>query len=994
MVGRTSERVLLREQMAAMEAGRGQLVILGGEAGIGKTTLARDLIASAEQRGHGVLVGRCFDLTAASPYGIWLDLAADYQRIAGPSGQPVLPPVLANRNLDGLTSQSGFFELVRAFLHELAARQPTLIVLEDVHWADPASLELLRHIASQLSFARLLLVVTYRVDELTRQHPFYRHLPALVRESEGQRFDLKALHDEDLRELVATRYPMDPDDGERLVAYLAAHSEGNPFFATEILRAMEERGIEGLSFASGTWKLGSLDHLIVPDLVRQVIDARISRLGDSTREPLAIAAVIGQEIPLHIWADVAGLDDEALLGLIDQAIGANFFNATPDGTRVGFVHALTREALYESISPPRRRLLHRAVAEVLMRSSTVDPDAIAFHFQQAGDERAIEWLILAGDRAQRAYAWLTAGDRFLTAANMLQDVPGEEQTRARLLYRYGRLQRYSNAANGIESLELAERLATFAGDRVLAADAAYSRGLLRCFADEWQKGLAELIAGVEALEALPDDIARISWTTVNWMADALPVIDLVAPGDPDPAAEKLTSLGVSHRRGGIPWFTAASGRLSEAARIAAQFLEQVEVIGTGPLVHSAKGHALFGQGIALAAQGDPVRAREAFAAARQIYDRLDHHAVIAFTLLTELTDIAVPYFATDRALRLRVAAEAQLALERAGGALLADLSAHRAQLMNLFLDGEWQEAWSIAGEQHQHGNYVLRRQTTCTLAPIALHQGKHDVAWNHVFSVLRDGMKTPPGDAVYLDALMLQRLAAELSLAAGDPAQARSWLDVNDSWLAWSGAVLGRADNALAWARVLHASGKIAEALAQVNQAIATAGNPRQPLTLLAARRCRGVIMLDLGDVAGAERELMAALDLATTCEIPFERAQTLIELARLAAERGVAHAATLAGEARRIGEHLHAQPMLDRLVALSLPVESQGPAANDTFGLTTREIDVLRLAATGLTDAEIGERLFISPRTASQHLRSIYAKLNVRSRAAATRFAIDHHLA
>jgi predicted ATPase len=157
MVGRTSERVLLREQLAAMEAGRGQLVILGGEAGIGKTTLARDLIATAEKRGHRVLVGRCFDLTAASPYGIWFDLATDYQRTGGPEGPPVLPPVLVDRNLDGITSQSGFFELVRAFLHDLAARQPTLIVLEDVHWADPASLELLRHIASQLSFARLLL---------------------------------------------------------------------------------------------------------------------------------------------------------------------------------------------------------------------------------------------------------------------------------------------------------------------------------------------------------------------------------------------------------------------------------------------------------------------------------------------------------------------------------------------------------------------------------------------------------------------------------------------------------------------------------------------------------------------------------------------------------------------------------------------------------------------------------------------------------------------
>src|SRR5262249_21668389 len=205
---------------------------------------------------------------------------------------------------------------------------------------------------------------------LTRLHPFYRQRPALVREAGGLRLDLRRLDGDALGDLVAGRFALPPADTARLVAYLERHAEGNPFFATELLRALQEE--LRLRPTGEGWSLAALDRVVMPSLLRQVIDGRVARLGEETRQPLAIAAVIGQEVALDLWAAVAGLGDEELLAIVEQAVEAHLLEAAPDGTRVRFVHALTREALYEGVLPPRRRLWHRQVEEVLAAGANPD----------------------------------------------------------------------------------------------------------------------------------------------------------------------------------------------------------------------------------------------------------------------------------------------------------------------------------------------------------------------------------------------------------------------------------------------------------------------------------------------------------------------------------------------------------------------------------------------------------------------------------------------
>jgi DNA-binding CsgD family transcriptional regulator/tetratricopeptide (TPR) repeat protein len=502
-----------------------------------------------------------------------------------------------------------------------------------------------------------------------------------------------------------------------------------------------------------------------------------------------------------------------------------------------------------------------------------------------------------------------------------------------------------------------------------------------------------LIAGIERLQALPDEVARGSWSTINWMADALPVIDFAGSGEIDPAADTLIAEGVNHRRGGLPWFLAASGRLAGAQREGERFRSVTGgLVEMGPLVLSATGHTAFGLGIVHASMGRPAEARAEFARAREVYRRLDHHAVIAFTLLTELTDVVMPYLTDNRSERARVANEAQQALERAGGALAADISGSRAQLVRLYLDGYWDEAREIGADQSSHGNYQMRRQITQAIAPIACHQGAYDEVWRHIRALLPNGPDTEPGSAVLFDALLLQRLAAHRCLEQGEVENARRWLIANDRWLAWSGALLGQAENQIGWATFHQRAGHPSDAQRCIEAAVRAAESPRQPLGLLTALRLRGELARERGDRQSAERDLAAALAIAEQGELPFERAQTLALLATV--QTSPTAATAMLAEARGIAAQLGAKPLLARIETPSNGNGAQLSPAQPVAGLTARELDVLRLVARGLTDAEIGEQLFISPRTASQHLRSVYSKLDLHSRASATRFAIEHQLA
>ncbi|CAA9531128.1 MAG: hypothetical protein AVDCRST_MAG73-962 [uncultured Thermomicrobiales bacterium] len=987
IIGRTREQAVLREGLDAAITGRGGLVLVGGEAGIGKTTLARDLARRAEASGVRVLTGHCYDWTNAPPYGPWLEL---FERVGVTSPSLAPPASLAGGQLARVTDQSALFADVRRYVADLTTLGPVLIVLEDLHWSDPASLDLLRYLGVYLGHWPALLVATYRRDELVRGHPLARHLPALIREADVIRLDLKGLDTGSYRLLVAARYRLDGADAERLVAYVDRHADGNPFFAVELLRALEEEGL--LRTGDDRSSLGELARVVVPALLRQVIDGRISRLGEDTRQPLGIAALIGQEVPLDLWATVAGIGEEAVLDIVERAIEAHLMDAERDGTRVRFVHAITREALSEDIFPPRRRLWHGRIAEALAAGPNPDPDAVASHLQAAGDPRAGEWLERAGERAQRAYAWLTAAERFRAAVAYVEGIAGQDRTHRRLLARIAYLLRFFDPATALTNVDAAERLALRVGDAFMAAEIRVMRGVLLCYSGRFGAGLAADAEGIDALTALIEDETtaatpiRTWFPGVHWAG--------MSAGESDEVQlpiDVIRFVNCFHA-----WYLASAGRLDEAAELGERFADLLSTIvdaGRGSRASLAFAH--HGLGIAYAALGRPDQARAVWSLSRESFRGNDHHVLVAFTALNEGRDVAVTYGAADPDARRRLAAEAEAALGRAGGALRPGVSPRLAWLDCLVLDGRWDEADRILRDHPPPGNAFFRREITAAIATLARHRGEPALAWDHIHALLPDGPATEPGDAIHQEGLFLLRLAADLCLDAGDCSTARAWCETHDRWIGWNGCRLGQADGALTWARWHEAAGEHGAARSRAAEAVALATETDQPLVRLAGHRLLGELDTAAGARALAEWHLATALDLADRCQVPFERALTALVLAetRLAfKQRGAAR--PLVDEARATFLHLGANPALARANALAARLIAPDVVEPYPAGLSRREVEVLRLLARQQTDKEIADALFISPHTASTHVKHVLAKLRVTNRREAAAAAADHGLA
>jgi len=968
LVGRDREQATLRARLTTARMGHGGLVLLGGEAGVGKTALAEWLLAEARQQGATILVGRCYDLTETPPYGPWAEALARAPHDDGTT----TPPDLGGQ---GVVSQVALFAAVRDHLAALAARRPLVLLLDDLHWADPASLDLLRVLGCGLADRPLLLLATYRADEITRRHPLYALLPLLVREAHAARLDLRPLDGPGLRDLIRARHALPGADEDRLVAYLQGRAEGNPLYAGELLRALAEAGT--LHDGATGWVLGDLARAGVPPLLQQVIAGRVARLGPEAEDLLDLAATLGQAFPLALWAAVAGIDEDALLPTLERAGAARVLAATPDGSGARFAHALIREALYARTLAPRRRRWHRRAAEVLAALPGSDPDLVAGHFQQADDDRALEWLLAAGGRAEDACA------RYAAALRLLERRPGTARERAWLLYHLGRIQTINHLAAARAALVEAAALADEAGDRWLGAALLMARGHSDCHRGALRAGLAAMQAGFAA------QVARIE--------------DEEAPPPAlGPLRGRLGDARPDH--GNLALWLANAGDYTAAARLATAVTTPVpDGAGAERGGAEAASHLALALARGHAARGAPDAARRDFAAASAGYAAARNPSQVVTTLLDEVRFVALPYRA-DRpaeregllaeALRLLAPLQEIFAVSHSAPAITGTI---RAAL--LLVAGRWAEARDEAAAMHTAAHAwgtvnVVTSQATAVLAQVAAGQGDDAALAALVAEVLPQGPATAPGDCFFRTAVVLQRAAAARALDDGDLPTAHAWLDAHDRWLAWSTSVLGRPEGALGWAAYHRAAGDAALAREHAEAALAHAGDPRQPLALLAAHRLLGELATVDGHAADAATHLDAALALADACAAPYERALTLLAMAELhATTDDHVEATTALAAAYAILHPLEARPALARADALAARLAAPAPAAYPA-GLTAREVEVLRLVATGLPNAAVAARLFLAPRTVNTHLTSIYTKIGVDNRAAATRFALEHGLA
>ena len=441
LVARDAELADLTAQLDRMLLGQGGFVLLSGEPGVGKTRLAREVQRIARARGCLTLTGQCYEQEGAPPFGPFAetveqslrlvpqavraalgDLAPEVATMA-PVLRRVFPDIPDAPAVPSDQRRRLLFNAYLEYVRRGTEKSAVVLLLDDLQWADEASLELLLHIAPHLPVMRLLVMGTYRDVELDTHHPFTRTLETLLRQRMAMRVTVKRLSEHAVEQMLATMSGSQPPTS--LVRVVHGETDGNPFFVEEVYQHLAEEGT--LFDEAGRWrtdlKAGRID---VPEGVRLVISRRLERLGDDARRILTAAAVIGRSFPLDLLQAVTDAAEDVVLDLFEDAQKAQLLRAEPGRVaRYTFVHELIRGTLVSAMALPRRQRLHAKVADAIERLRAPALDAhlsmLAHHLYQAGAavdaERTSRVLLKAMARAQASGAFeevLVLGEQLRT----------------------------------------------------------------------------------------------------------------------------------------------------------------------------------------------------------------------------------------------------------------------------------------------------------------------------------------------------------------------------------------------------------------------------------------------------------------------------------------------------------------------------------------------------------------------------------------------------
>ncbi|MEU8042054.1 BTAD domain-containing putative transcriptional regulator [Streptosporangium sp. NPDC049078] len=461
LVGRDAEAEVL-ERAVAGEGHR--VVLLAGEPGIGKTSLAEHAAEAARARDHRVVWGRCWSDAGAPPFWPWTQAVRD---LVGRDGELAR---LAGAGQAG-AGQAGQFALYEAFARLLNEHGRVLVVLDDLQWADTSSLRLLEFLASTRLCPELTVVATYRDTDVRPGEPLDHALGALLRLPHVRRLLLRGLAEEEIREYLG-RAGADPD----LAAEMDRLTAGNPFFLGEVLQLGE-----------------------TPEALSDVVRGRMAGLPPGTEEVLTVAALLGREAATDILTRVAELPEERILDIVDAAVGARLL-VEGDGPSCRFVHDIVRDVLREALPPLRRRKLHARIAEVLEERSGTRLTEIAHHYREgllnsrmAG--RAIGYTRRAAAQATAQFAHEDAVENLERAIAMIDRLPGpDDALRCDLLLDLAEAQAAAGmSAAAHASLEAAAEIAERFGD-----DNRLARAVLG-FSDPISSAMYEEMTGIARL---------------------------------------------------------------------------------------------------------------------------------------------------------------------------------------------------------------------------------------------------------------------------------------------------------------------------------------------------------------------------------------------------------------------------------------------------------------------------------------------------------------
>jgi DNA-binding CsgD family transcriptional regulator/tetratricopeptide (TPR) repeat protein len=977
-VGRVEELQVLEAARRRAATTEPAVVLVGGEAGVGKTRLVAELSSRCVADGTRVLVGGCVPVgEGALPYApivemlraLLADLGADAVReLVGPSWQELarLLPALGAPDrivLPDQAAQARLFELVLGLLGRLGEEVPLVVVVEDLHWADRSTRDLLAFLVRNLRRERVLLVITYRTDDPGQQRlgPF---LAELDRGGPVQRLELPRLDQVQTRAQLVGILGAAP--AAELVDAVFARSEGNPFFTEELLAAVRA--------GSGA----------LPATVRDLLRGRVQTLPEPARQILEAVAVAGRQVSHRLLATVAGLTDRQLDGALQEAVANQLLVTAPGEDGYDVRHALLREVIDADLLPGEQARLHDRLAQAL----TEQPELAGASPAVATAELAVHWDA-AHEPARALPARVEAG----LAAERARGFPEARHHNERALELWERVPDPGRPA-GLDQVDLLSRA---------AEAAAYSGGVER------------------AVAQLEDALNRVDSAAEPVRAAML----LAALGGHRRTAGDEPAALVAHQRaeqllaGALPSAEHARVLASHALtlnltwqdRQAIRYCEEAIAVAREAGARAEEARALDLLGACLD-HDDPDRAINLHRQARRIAEEVGD----AETVVTTYMNLSHVLGAAGRDHEaLQDAQEGyqrarQLGLERAIGSYVA------ANLAKGLLEaGRWEECEQLTGELvagdswcasellayrgqllTRRGNFAAAREQLdrslqlsapsdrgeawLGLAELALWEGRHDATATAIHEGLRWYAEVDPEGAIPLVLLPSYTLLLRLEADRAEQAAARRAPEEVAEARRRAAAAVAELDRLAREPKATHpnVAGRLLLAQAELSrlqgnsnperwQAATAAWNRlERPFDeAYAGYRHTEALLAGGGSRTQAEAALRAAHQTTTTL-----RAEPLRREIELLAQRG----------------RLHLEEPENRAAAPEAP-----PPPAVSLGLTRREIEVLALVAEGRTNRQIGQELFITPKTASIHVSRILAKLGVAGRGEAA--AVAHRL-
>ena len=982
-VGREAELTVLRGYWAEAVAGRGRLALVAGEPGIGKTRLTGELAAHAGRHGAAVLHGSAPDGDWAPPFAPWSEALAGYSRAVpaerlrseiGPGAaalsrlvpalRDALAAVVEAAAIDPEADRARLFDAVSQFLINVAVGRPVLVILDDLHWADQATLALVRHVARTTAGARILVVGTYRdaTADVGRDHPLSDLVTELHRAGQPP-LRLKGLPEDATRTLFAAT--VGTAVAPAVMASAIEDSGGNPFIVVEIGRQLRDEGSLAVAPDVGDGPTGSIERG-VPDGVRLLVERRQARFSAATRDLLRKAAVFSGGFDYAVLQDLTGFEDDVLLDALDEALAAGILRPV-DGRqeRYGFAQSIVRQVLLADWNPSRRVRLHRQAAEALARvlgerAADHAAELAAQFFASASLPGANAGVLHAVVAAERARATADP-DRAVAYLRMARELARDEppERRAQLLtelaiveaeaLRFEAARRSSDdavsalTAAGVGATAIAADLGriAFAMKTGNAAEALWrplmARGLRLLegagteTADETRDLIwARLMLLDDPIESIGDGRSRAS----RWLGfDPRAVAIARTLGDEDDYARSVESFDArtlaetrellartrtwSQPRAVLRGLSVVAndlqyrhGSFREAETLWEELVELAE--RHGAISWQATGvHQLTFLQTTL---GDFARARDMEARAKTLLDRLGPYRE-AEVLEVEMATAFATYLDGDWA-------EIGAFWTRFVGSAVTSAGG-MSPLAGLLYGAMAAFAHARAGAETEARRLLDWLTPTLTRVPVTM--GNHNGAVGFAASAVWDLGATE--FAPVYRRLVLDLMAAEIG-------------DYPQTSLALSLARMTSLLDSTADQTALYAAARSA-----------TERDGQRPL--------RAIVDHDEG-VARVRATIGGAGDLFATAANAFDG----LGMAGWAAR------ARLAGEAAIEG--------------------ATSARERRAFGLTDREADVLRLIARGYPDRQVADDLFISTRTVHAHLRNMFTKVGVANRTELSVWAVE----